>query len=75
MQLDDEPKKNYYLVYGAVALMYAIMITVYAIVVHNATENGAATNVKCVESELNPCPSDTNAVADFLKAVSQAMFA
>ena len=75
MQLDDEPKKNYYLVYGAVAVMYTIMIIVYAVVVHNATENGAATDVTCVESELNPCPSDTNAIADFLKSVSQAMFA
>ena len=54
--MSDEPKKRYVLVYGAVIVLYVIMIIVYSLVVHNATVNGAAENVPCVESDLNPCP-------------------
>ena len=73
---EDEPKKNYYLVYGAVATMYLIMIIVYSVVVHNATENGAAENVKCVPSDLNKCPDDpdtpTSLIEGLIKSIVEA---
>ena len=70
--MDDEPKKNYYGVYGVVIVLYIVMITVYAIVVHKATENGAADNVPCIyDAELNPdCPhTPENSFETFLATV------
>ena len=50
----EEEKKNYYGVYGVVIALYITMIIIYAVVVHNATENGAADNVPCIyDSKLN----------------------
>ena len=71
---DDEPKKNYYGVYGTVIFLYVTMIIVYSVVVHNATKNGAADNVPCInDDELNPCPvapaEPTDAISLFLAAV------
>ena len=71
--MDDEPKKNYYGVYGTVAVLYVTMIIVYSLVVHNATKNGAADNVPCIyDKDLNPdCPPPTpeNSLETFLTAV------
>ena len=47
MQGDQEPKKNFYLVYGVIAALYVIMLIVYSVVVHNATANQDARNVDC----------------------------
>ena len=70
--MDDEPKKNYYGVYGTVAVLYVVMIIVYSVVVHNATKNGAADNVPCIyDADLNPgCPPTTeNTLESFLATV------
>ena len=70
---DDEAKKNYYGVYGTVIVLYITMIIVYSIVVSNATKNGAADNVACVDDpKLNPCPvtpEPTDAISLFLSMV------
>ena len=42
MQGQVEEKKSFWYIYAAVAAFYVIMIIVYSIVVHNATEDGAA---------------------------------
>ena len=41
----DEPKKSFKWVYIGVAVWYAVMITIYGVVVHNATEDGAIIDV------------------------------
>ena len=63
--MDNEPKKNYYLVYGAVAILYIVMIIVYALVVHNATENGAAENVVCADPAT--CDHPMNSAVEGIK--------
>ena len=41
MEHSPEPKKSFALIYISVAVLYAIMITVYSVVVHKATLDGA----------------------------------
>ena len=72
--MNDEAKKNYYGVYGTVLVLYIIMIIVYAVVVSNATKNGAADNVPCkYDEKLNDCgrdpPTTTDAISLFLQSV------
>ena len=40
-QFEHEEKKSFWYIYAAVAVAYVILIIVYGVVVHNATENGA----------------------------------
>ena len=52
-EYQQEEKKSFKLIYGLVILFYAIMITVFGIVVHNATEDGA----QDVVPDCKDCPS------------------
>ena len=73
---DDEPKKNYYGIYGCVTFLYVTMIIVYAVVVSNATKNGAAENVPCIPDEkLNVCPDDPVAPTDVISLFLASVFA
>ena len=72
---EDEAKKNYYGVYGVVIALYITMIIVYAVVVHKATENGAADNVACVPSSLNECPDVPTPPASMVQNLMQTIFA
>ena len=43
---EGEPKKSFWQIYLCVLIFYAVMIVVYGIVVHHATDDGATADVK-----------------------------
>ena len=46
MDSQTEEKKSFMWIYIGVAVFYAAMISVYGVVVHNATEDGAISDVQ-----------------------------
>ena len=59
METLEEKKKSFWQVYTVVSVFYVIMIIVYGVVVHNATEDGA----KGVAPSEADCPGQSNPFA------------
>ena len=68
----QEEKKSFMWIYIGVAVFYAIMITVYGVVVHQATLDGAQ-DVAPIKSESNDTKDAAEFTSNFVKMITAAV--